>query len=347
MGTSLGVTDTMALVSSKLTKIIPWSGCALFLSTSDGESLKCRYAAGVDVPQLLGATLKIGEGLSGWVARNRRTLVNANPAVSFDALGLKTTRLNSAIVVPLYVNDGFIGCLALYHTEAGRYNEDHRRLIERVGEQAGAVLHNAIVFEQTQEDSLTDPLTGLPNRRSMFVHLSRELARAERLKSQVALIVMDIDGFKTINDSYGHHVGDHALREVSLALQGALRPYDLCVRYAGDEFIVVLTDCSREAADTKRLELQHRVAQINVEVRPGKLVRLAVSAGASVFPHDGTTYETLLAEADHRMYRDKATRRGEVQSVSAAGNEFTATPYDAGGPEVIPPTVPLPHNIAN
>src|SRR5205085_6056227 len=143
-----------------------------------------------------------------------------------------------------------------------------------------------IVFEQTQEDSLTDPLTGLPNRRSMFVHLSRELARAERLKSQVALIVMDIDAFKSINDNYGHHVGDHALREVSLALQGALRPYDLCVRYAGDELIIVLTDCALEAAEAKRTQLQHRVPQISVEVRPAKLVGLAISVGAAVCPID-------------------------------------------------------------
>jgi len=348
MGTSLGVADTMALVSSKLTKIIPWSGCALFLSTSDGDVLKCRYAAGIDAPQLLHATLKFGEGLSGWVALNRRTLVNANPAISFDAVGLKSTRLNSSIVVPLSYNDAFIGCLALYHTDKDRYSEDHRRLIERVGEQAGAVLHNAIVFEQTQEDSLTDPLTGLPNRRSMFVHLARELARAERLKSQVALIVMDIDGFKSINDSYGHHIGDHALREVALALQGALRPYDLCVRYAGDEFIIVLTDCSREAAEAKRLELQHRVAQVNVEVRPGKIIGLAVSAGASVFPHDGTTYETLLAEADHRMYRDKAARRGDLQTApSSGGNEFAADPYDAAAPQVAAPPDPIRHTIAS
>ena len=332
MGTSLGVADTMALVSSKLTKIIPWSGCALFLVHGDGDLLKCRYAAGVDAPQMLNAMLKVGEGLSGWVARNRRTLVNANPSVSFESMGMKAPRLHSAIVCPLYFNDTFIGCLALYHTEANRYTEDHRRLIERVGEQAGAVLHNAIVFEQTQEDSLTDPLTGLPNRRSMFVHLSRELARAERLKSQVALIVMDIDGFKTINDSYGHHVGDHALREVSLALQAALRPYDLCVRYAGDEFIVVLTDCSREAAEAKRAELQHRVSQINVEVRAGKQVHLAVSAGASVYPHDGTTYEALLADADHRMYRDKATRRGDIRTAPAAGNEFAVGGYEAAAP---------------
>src|SRR6185295_6257870 len=129
-----------------------------------------------------------------------------------------------------------------------------------------------------------DPLTGLPNRRSMFVHLSRELARAERLKSEVAIIVMDVDGFTAINDTYGHNVGDHALREVSAALQSTLRPYDLCVRYAGDEFIVVISDCSREAADAKRRELQDRIAEIELEVRPGRRVHLAVSAGAAVFP---------------------------------------------------------------
>ena len=156
--------------------------------------------------------------------------------------------------------------------------------MERVAEQAGAVIHNSIVFEQTQEDSLTDPLTSLPNRRSMFVHLTRELARAERLKNEVALIVMDVDEFKAINDNYGHHVGDRALREVAIALQNGLRSYDLCVRYAGDEFIVVLADCTRDAAEVKRRELQQRVAEIELEVRPGKMLRLGASAGAAVFP---------------------------------------------------------------
>src|SRR5262249_19630676 len=232
---------------------------------------------------------------------------------TFDAAGLHgETSLRAAMVCPLHLNDTFIGCIALYHVEPGYYTEDHRRLLERIAEQAGPVIHNSIVFEQTQEDSLTDPLTGLPTRRSMFVHLSRELARAERLKGEVALIVMDVDGFKTINDTYGHSVGDHALREMSNALQSALRPYDLCVRYAGDEFIVVLADCSREAADAKLDELQARVGEIEIEVRSGKRMRLAASAGASVFPHDGTTYEALLADADQRMYRDKASRRGHL-----------------------------------
>jgi diguanylate cyclase (GGDEF)-like protein/putative nucleotidyltransferase with HDIG domain len=328
MGTSLGVADTMALISSKLTKIIPWSGCALFLAQDEGDALKCRFAAGVDAPQLLNSTLKAGEGISGWVARNKRTVVNGNPSSTFEALGLQAPRLRSAIVVPLHYNDAFLGCLALYHVDANRYSEDHSRLMERIAEQASAVIHNSIVFEQTQEDSLTDPLTGLPNRRSMFVHLSRELARAERLKTEVALIVMDMDGFKAINDTYGHHVGDRALREVSFALQDALRPYDLCVRYAGDEFIVVLTDCARETADIKCQELQDAVSKIELEVRAGKKIPIGMSAGASVFPHDGMTYEALLADADHRMYRNKAARRGElrVQGTVAPEPEFATDP---------------------
>ncbi len=327
MGTSLGIAETMALISSKLTKIVPWSGCALFLNQGDGDSLKCRFAAGIDAPQLANMVVNVGEGLEGWVARNRRTLVNAKPHVTFEAVELATPQLHSAIVCPLYFNDAFIGCLALYHVDANRYSEDHRRLLERIAEQAGAVIHNSIIFEQTQEDSLTDPLTGLPNRRSMFVHLSRELARAGRLNREMALIVMDIDGFKAINDTYGHHVGDHALRQVALALQSQLRPYDLCVRYAGDEFIVVLTDCSRETADAKRRELQARVADIELDVRPGRRLRLAASAGASVFPHDGSTYEALLADADHRMYRDKAERRGTVPAAQLVDPEFVVDEY--------------------
>jgi len=340
MGTSLGVADTMALISSKISKIVPWSGCALFLYNQESDSLKCRFAAGIDATKLLNVTLKAGYGLSGWVARNRRTLVNADPRVTFEAAALSPElALKSALVCPLHFNDALIGSLALYHVDANHYTEDHRRLLERIAEQAGAVIHNSIVFEQTQEDSLTDPLTGLPNRRSMFVHLSRELARAERLKTEVALIVMDVDGFKAINDTYGHNVGDHALRQVAIALQGALRPYDLCVRYAGDEFIVVLADCTREAADAKRRELQSKIAEIQLEVRAGKRLRLAASAGASVFPHDGTTYETLLADADHRMYRDKANRRGHIHVPGGPGAaDFLGNLFD--------PPQPAPQRIA-
>ena len=310
MGSSLGVSDTMALISSKLANIVPFSCCALYLYAEESETLRCRFATGVEAEQVQMLSIRSGQGLAGWVARNRRPLVNARPSADFEAAGQPgQTALQSALVCPLVFNERLIGTIAVYHIEPSIYSDDHRRLLDRISEQAAAVIYNSIVFEQTQEDSLTDPLTGLPNTRSLFMHLTRELSRAGRLKSEVSLLVMDLDKFKEINDTHGHHVGDRALREVAAVLRNVIRPYDICVRYAGDEFIVVLSGCGAEEAERKRLELQVAVDQVVFEARPGRRVPLAISAGAAVFPHDGDSYETLLATADSRMYRDKTRRK--------------------------------------
>ena len=92
-------------------------------------------------------------------------------------------------------------------------------------------------------------------------------------------------------------------------LRAAIRPYDICVRYAGDEFIVVLSGCSAEEAERKRIELQTAVDEVDFEARPGKRLQLGISIGAAIFPHDGNAYEMLLATADSRMYRDKTARK--------------------------------------
>jgi diguanylate cyclase (GGDEF)-like protein len=310
----------MALIASKLSSLVPFTSCGLFLYDEDGETLRCRFATGAEAEVIGSMTVRSGQGLTGWVARNRRPLVNARPSADFEAAGLtaRATTLQSALVAPLVFNDRFIGTLAVYHARADFYTDDHRRLLDRVSEQASAVIHNSMVFEQTQEDSLTDPLTGLPNTRFMFMHLTRELARAERLKSEVALLVMDLDNFKDINDSHGHHVGDRALREVAQVLRSAIRPYDICVRYAGDEFIVVLSGCGQDEAERKRLELQRAVDQVIFEARPARRLPLAISVGAAIYPQDGETYESLLATADSRMYRDKTRRKQTTRLTSVA-----------------------------
>jgi diguanylate cyclase (GGDEF)-like protein/putative nucleotidyltransferase with HDIG domain len=333
MGTSLGVADTMALISSKLSNLVPFSCCALFLHNEETETLRCRFATGIDAEVIQQISVKSGLGLTGWVARNRRTLVNARPSADLESAGIsETTSLQSALVCPLVFNERFIGTLSVYHIDAGCFTDDHRRLLDRVCEQAAAVIYNSIVFEQTQEDSLTDPLTGLPNTRFMFMHLTRELARAERLKSEVSLLVMDLDNFKEINDNHGHHVGDRALREVAGVLRAAIRPYDICVRYAGDEFIVVLSGCGADEAERKRVELQTAVNDVVFEARGGKRLPLGISIGAAVFPHDGSTYETLLATADSRMYRDKTRRKRDTAKITGE------TPSRRGAPSAISDT---------
>jgi diguanylate cyclase (GGDEF)-like protein len=323
IGSSLGVADTMSLIGGKLTALVPFSCCALFVADDSGF-VRCRFAAGVDADAVKKLTMGPGEGLAGWVIRNRRTMANGRPGADFEAAGVApaSLSLHSALVCPLVSADRIVGALALYHADADAYSDEHRRLVDRISGQAAAAISNSIVFEQTREASLSDALTGLPNTRYMVAHLSRELARAERQGTEVSILVLDLDDFKKINDTYGHHVGDRALREVAAALRETIRPYDVCVRYAGDEFIVVLPSCGHEEASAKCAELQRAVESVVFEAKPGHLPRLSVSIGAAVFPGDGETYEALLATADGRMYRDKKSRKvPELHARPSKGRE--------------------------
>jgi diguanylate cyclase (GGDEF)-like protein len=308
----------MRLIAAKLSQIVPYDCCALFLPDPEGETLRCRFAWGRDQEIIERVTVKIGKGLAGWVARARRPLVNGRPCMDTA----EATTLQSALVYPLLSHDRFIGALALYDVEPDCYSEEHSRLLSHVANQMAAAIANSQIFDQAQEDSLTDPLTGLPNTRSLFMHMTRELARARRLQATLALLVIDLDDFKRINDRFGHHVGDRALCEVARVLRTAIRPYDICVRYAGDEFILVLAGCSPEEGRRKHGDLQKTVAGTPFESRPGVQLPLSVSVGVAMYPEDGDTYEKLLAAADRRMYTDK-TRRTRRATRGAADPTYS------------------------
>ena len=282
---------------------MPFSACALFLYSDSNDMLTAALRPASTPSCFSSSASRSGQGLTGWVARNRRPLVNARPSADLEAMNSDApTELQSALVCPLIFGDRFIGTLAVYHTEPSFYRDDHRRLLDRVCEQAAAVINNSIVFEQTQEDSLTDPLTGLPNTRFMFMHLTRELARADRLKSEVSLLVMDLNDFKDINDNHGHHIGDRALRAVPACCAPRSVRTTSAFATPATSSSSCCPDAGREEAEDKRIELQ---AAIDARVRgaPGVRLPLSISAGAAVFPHDGDSYESLLAKADSRMYR--------------------------------------------
>ena len=126
------------------------------------------------------------------------------------------------------------------------------RLLETIATHAAAAIHNALAFERTQESALTDNLTGLPNSRFMYSFFDQERSRAERYGYPLVLMMMDLDGFKKINDTYGHHVGDEILRRVAETLRACMRSGDLLIRYAGDEFVALLHRATPEVvADLK------------------------------------------------------------------------------------------------
>jgi diguanylate cyclase (GGDEF)-like protein len=220
-----------------------------------------------------------------------------------------TARAQAVLVAPLELQQRAIGALVFYHTDHGAYTADHRRLVARLASQAAPVIANAVVFEQAQEQSLTDLITGLPNRRYMEQQFAQELARVQRRLGHVSVLLLDMDRFKEINDEFGHQAGDRALKEVAQVLRTGLREYDVCARYAGDEFVVILRDCDQDQAARRWRELQDGIAALRFEPVPGQYVPLGISVGAATFPFDGTTADDLVASADRRMYQDKAARK--------------------------------------
>ena len=170
-----------------------------------------------------------------------------------------------------------------------------------------AVLHrNYQACLARMADGITDELTGLPNKRFAVDYVERELARVTRTGGKLTLALLDMDGFKRVNDIGGHAAGDRALRHVAACLSRMLRVTDLCARYGGDEFLLVLPGCSGPDAQRKIESMQ---AEITATGREAQFeAELSVCAGIAVFPEDGTTYEALFANADARMYRGKFAR---------------------------------------
>ncbi|MEO7271339.1 MAG: HD domain-containing phosphohydrolase [Vicinamibacterales bacterium] len=310
MGRSLSLDETMTLISSRVSNLLPFSTCVLFVRDGD-QGLRCRFASGLHAELLEKVTIKEGVGLSGWVARHGKPLVNGLASVEFAAAGLTEPdgTLEAALISPLIVNGQVIGTLGVYHVEADCYLEDHRRVLEEICEQAADVVHNALVFERTQDESLKDALTGLTNARGLHGHLMREMERAQRADSQFAVVLLDFDHFKTINDQHGHVVGDLALQQVARVLRDTTRSYDICARYGGDEFVVLLASCGPAEAEERCRMLQAAVEAVAFDALDGRCVPLGMSAGIGVFPDDGDSYERLLVKADRRMYQDKARRK--------------------------------------
>ncbi len=168
------------------------------------------------------------------------------------------------------------------------------------------LLHrNFLTYVENVRHSVTDPVTGLPNQRHMVAHLEREIIQAREGGGQFAVIFMDLDGLKMVNDRGGHAAGDAALTRVAETLRKTIRVHDVCARCGGDEFVLVLADCGVMEARIRCEELQRAVRSIVIDLEPGIRTSLSISAGAAVYPDDGETQEQLLAVADNRMYTDK------------------------------------------
>ena len=259
---------------------------------------------------LVSSVARLGSSLPGRDVDPSRTMV-------FDA----ATRLRgiaSIKVVPLKTGEDVLGTLVIGARRPGAFSADAVRRLEVVAMQAAESLQRSRLFEQTERLATTDGLTGLLNHRAFQGRLDEQLAQAQRYGKKVSLILCDIDHFKSVNDTYGHPVGDQVLRGVARALTQSARQTDVVARYGGEEFAVVMPETETAGALVIAERIRERIAKVVFETDQGPL-RVTMSLGVATFPEDGARKAELVERADACLYHAK--RHGRNRSVSAGSLE--------------------------
>jgi diguanylate cyclase (GGDEF)-like protein/putative nucleotidyltransferase with HDIG domain len=308
IGTSLDLRDTFAVFSSRLEDIVSYTTCILYLQRQDSTEIEAAHVSGRNAERFKGRRMNSGAGIAGWVVANCHPMHNCDPRLDFDAMKASITEsYNTATVVPLMKDGEVLGALALYSTDLKSYDPDHLRLVEAVAKLASDAIANAVHHERTETSALTDLLTGLPNARALRYRFEEEADNARRHRDVFSVVMMDLDGFKAVNDRLGHQAGDLLLKELSRLLLSQVRSSDFISRYAGDEFVAILQVNPEEVGELVG-RIQKAVDRHDFGAS-GSNIFIGVSAGWATFGIDGDTLDELLLAADRAMYSDKARRK--------------------------------------
>ncbi len=303
LGNSLSLDETLSVLSVRLKKLVPYDAIAIYLARD--EKLLPGFVSGDNFRLFSALMIPFGQGLSGWVAQNRKPIINGNPSVEPGYLNdeSKFSTLRSALAVPLEGLTEVVGVLALYKSERDAFTTDHLRVLLSVSTKVARCIENSLKYREVETSATTDHLTGLPNSRSLSLHLDHELARSRRTRSPLAVMVCDLDGFKRVNDRFGHLQGNRVLRAFAQSIEEVCREYDYVARMGGDEFVIIAPGLTREPAHEKAAQLGSLASKAGSQAcGEGSL---SVSVGIAFFPEDGEDAEQLLTEADRRMYAAK------------------------------------------
>jgi diguanylate cyclase (GGDEF)-like protein/putative nucleotidyltransferase with HDIG domain len=321
LGNSLSLNETLSLLALRLKRMIPYDSLAIYVLRDD--RLRAEYVNGENFRLFSALEIPLGQGLSGWVAEKRKPIINGNPSVEPGYLDDETkfTTMRSALAVPLIGLNGTVSVLTLYQTERDAFTKDHLRILLAIVPKLALSIENALRFQQAESSASTDYMTGLPNARSLFLHLDGELARCRRLNSPLVVLVCDMNGFKQVNDKHGHLEGNRVLHSVAKKLKECCREYDYVARMGGDEFVLVLPGLRPDQLAQKIQRLKAITAEAGREIVAEET--LSLSIGHSMFPEDGMDADQLLSEADRRMY--VAKQKEKLSVVGPRGFEFEPT----------------------
>jgi diguanylate cyclase (GGDEF)-like protein len=293
-------------IADTLADLIPYDTLSIFQADEAQTVLVPVLARDRWADEIMRNRIEFGQGLAGWAAQHREpVLTNAaheDPRMMVVP-GTPPDEREALITIPLIARDSVKGVLSIYRLgETASFDDEEFELAKRFGDAAALALDNAQTRARLELQAQTDSLTGLYNHRYFHEHVRSELTRASRSRSSVALLMLDIDDFKKVNDIYGHGVGDQVLRELAEQLKAAVRGSDVVCRLGGEEFGVVMGSCGA----TDAISLGDRLTERLAELEFGPAGKITISVGVSEGPRNASNPRELIACAEAAMMTAKA-----------------------------------------
>ena len=218
--------------------------------------------------------------------------------------------IGSIIGIPLKNNNIIVGVMNLSRSTRGGFSASELRLLGLLADQAAVAISNASLHLMVSKQAYSDTVTGLSNRRALDDRIEQEVFNARRSGYSFAVVMMDVDGFKAVNDTYGHAVGDQVLRVFFNYLATGLRSTDFLARYGGDELTLILSQSDPPATIVVVQKILEKVGRFSFDPPSGEPIRLGLSCGIAMYPVHATTAANLLRAADEALYRAKKQQRG-------------------------------------
>jgi diguanylate cyclase (GGDEF)-like protein len=313
LSSTLNLEEAVAIIISRISRLITFDTGAIYLCDETGLTAYVAGAVGIYADQLRGHKALVGHGTIGRALATEQPTYSSVPGLEFVTLGADVQNVFQSMTVhPLVKAERVIGAIALLSTEPNSFTNEHQRVMAMVEPLAADALFNSMTYLRTEARALTDALTGLPNSRALVTYFEQESNRAERYATTLAMLMIDLDGFKQVNDTFGHQSGDTVLREVANCLKNELRAGDPLIRYAGDEFIVLLPYADEGSINDLIVRIQKRLESHIIHLNEAD-VCVGASIGYAIYDRDGCTLDELMRVADVGMYHNKAQRKRHVR----------------------------------
>jgi diguanylate cyclase (GGDEF)-like protein/PAS domain S-box-containing protein len=315
LGCSGSVKEACAVVANSVQKLLseaPSGALYLFKSSRDLITAAVRWGK----QDALAPTFPSD---ACWSLRRGQPHWSGSPGKDISCQHLEKSSTAESLCVPMVAQGNTIGVLHLQFESASKLRRDsdsernsQQRLAVSAASQIALSLASLQFRETLREQAIRDPLTRLFNRRFLEESLGRELELAGRKKQSVAVLFLDLDHFKRFNDTFGHEAGDLVLQSLADLFRNFFRSTDICCRYGGEEFAIVLPESSSQSAAIRADALRSEVKSLQLQYKKQTLGQLTLSAGVAAFPEHGSTFLDLLKIADQCLYESKARGRDAV-----------------------------------